>query len=431
MGLLQAAQNAIGGVMANQWREFYYMDAMADNVLAARANRRVNPRIGGSRVERENLIADGSVIVVGAGQAMIIAEQGRIVEFAAEPGAYVYDASEAPSLLLGDLPRELLSSAFKRFCFKGIAPRDARVYFINTRELTGNNYGTPSPVPYRVVDRNIGLDADISLKCYGVYSYRIVNPIVFYENVCGNVPAVFTRDRLEETMRAELITALMPAFGKLSEAGVRYSSLPAHATDFAAALNAALSEKWLALRGISVVSVSVKSVRASDEDEAMLRELQRKAVLRDPNMAAATLVDAQADAMRSAARNAGGAIVGFASVEAAARAGGANAAQLYALNKNQPGAEWICACGSRQSGSFCSECGRPKPAAAGAEARGWRCNKCGALNKGRFCTECGSKKPAGALQYRCDKCGWTPPDPTRPPKFCPECGDPFGDEDIV
>ena len=121
-----------------------------------------------------------------------------------------------------------------------------------------------------------------------------------------------------------------------------------------------------------------------------------------------------------------------------AMGGGFNAAQqFYAAGVQQqqaqqdqpaqkPADTWKCACGAEAHGNFCPECGAKKPV-----AEGWTCAKCGAVNKGKFCTECGEKKPAGVPQYRCDKCGWEPEKGAKPPKFCPECGDPFDDGDIV
>ena len=436
MGLIHAALGAASGVLSDQWKEYFYCDALPNNVLAVKGRKKVSGR--SSNRGDDNIISNGSVIAVADGQCMLIVEQGKIVDVCAEPGEYVYDSSTEPSVFagkLGDSIIEVFKNIGKRFTFGGQAPKDQRVYYFNTRELTGNKYGTPSPVPFRVVDKNIGLDIDIAIRCFGEYSLRLSNPLLFYTNVCGNVGANYTVDRLEGQMKAELLTALQPAFARISDMGIRYSSLPGHTMELADALNEVLSPKWRDLRGIEIVSFGVSSVKASEEDEAMIKELQRNAAFRDPNMAAAHLVGAQASAMQSAAKNEGGAAMAFMGMNMAQQAGGVNAQGLYQMGRQQaaaaPAAEaegWTCpACGRKATGKFCPECGAKKP----EPAQGWTCSACGAVNKGKFCSECGAKKPAGALQYKCDKCGWEPADPGKPPRFCPECGDPFDENDQI
>ena len=256
--------------------------------------------------------------------------------------------------------------------------------------------------------------------------------------MCGNVEDAFTRDQIDGQMKTELLTALQPAFARISELGVRYSALPGHTTELAAALNEALSDKWSDLRGIVIVSVGVSSVTASPEDEKMIKELQRNAAFRNPNMAAAHLVGAQAQAMQDAANNEGGAFAGFMGMNMAQNSGGASAQQLFNMGAQQqhqpaptpapaaPAGSWKCACGHVNTGKFCMECGAKKP----EPEVGWTCTACGAVNKGKFCQECGAKKPAGEKLYRCDKCSWEPKDPAHPPKFCPECGDIFDEDDV-
>ena len=443
MGLIAAGLNAVGGTLASQWKEYFYVDALPDDVLAAKAVKKTKGRFGGSRFEDDNVISDGSVIAVADGQCMMIVDQGKIVDFCAEPGEYVFDLGGEPSLFYGAFDGEkamaLLKETFDRFSFGGQAGRDQRVYFFNTKEILGNKYGTPSPVPFRVVDANIGLDVDISIRCFGEYSYRITNPMLFYTNVCGNVEGDYTRDQIDSQLKSELLTALQPAFAKISEMGIRYSALPGHTLEIAEALNEVLSEKWANLRGVEIVSFGVNSVKASDEDEAMIKELQKNAVFRNANMAAAHLVGAQAQAMQDAAKNQGGAFTGFMGMNMAQQGGGMNAAQLFQMGAQQqaqapqqgapvqPSANaWTCTCGATATGKFCPECGakRPEP----QPSVGWTCT-CGAVNAGKFCPECGAKRPAGAPVYRCDKCGWQPADPMHPPKFCPECGDSFDEGD--
>ena len=433
MGLLKAALGAAGSALGDQWKEYFYCDAIPETVLAVKGRKRVSGRSSNTRGS-DNLITTGSLIAVADGQCMMIVEQGKVVEFTAEPGEFTYDTSTEPTVFAGDLGSSILETfktVGKRFTFGGDTAKDQRVYYFNLKELVGNKYGTPSPVPFRVVDSNIGLDVDISIRCFGEYSYRISDPLLFYTNVCGNFADSFDRAQLDGQLKTELLTALQPAFARISEMGIRYSALPGHTLELSDALNEVLSKKWRDLRGIEIVSFGVSSVKASEEDEAMIKEMQRNAAFRNPGMAAAHLVGAQAAAMQNAAKNTGGAAMAFMGMNMAQQAGGFNTQSLFEMSQSQqqaaapapaPGS-WKCACGSVATGKFCPECGAKKP------ETGWKC-ACGAVNKGKFCSECGAKKPAAEPLYRCDKCGWEPEDPAHPPRFCPECGDPFNDQDI-
>jgi len=434
MGLLKAGAGAIGGVLADQWREFFYCDSLEADVLVAKGEKRIGGRSSNKKGD-DNIISNGSIISVNEGQCMIIVESGEVVDLCAEAGEFVYDKSSEPSIFYGGLGEGIKNSfkeIGKRFTFGGDTGKDQRVYYFNIKEIMGNKYGTPSPVPFRVVDNNVGLDIDIAIRCHGEYSYKITNPMLFYKNVCGNVDYVYGRENLDAQLKSELLTALQPAFAQISGMGIRYSALPGHTMEIANALNGILSSKWRDLRGIEIVVFGVSAVNASEEDEKMIKELQRNAAFRNPTMAAAHMVGAQAQAMQDAAKNEGGmgAMGGFFGVNMAQNAMGNSATNLFAMGQQQqaqqpPVSGWSCSCGfSGNTGKFCSECGKPQPV-----SEGWSCS-CGALNKGKFCSECGKPKPAGALLYKCDKCGWEPEDPANPPKFCPECGDPFNEQDI-
>lgn len=422
MGLIKAVKSAVSTVMADQWREYFYCDALDNDILATKGKKRVSGR-GSNTKGEENIISNGSVVAVNEGQCMIIVDQGKVVEFCAEAGEFIYDTSSEPSLLYGNFG-ESLGDTFeiigRRITFGGDTAKEQRVYFFNTKEIMGNKYGTASPIPFRVVDTNIGLDVDITLRCNGEYSYKITDPLLFYKNVCGNITGSFMKSEIESQLKTELLTALQPAFARISEMGVRYSSIPKHTEELVGILNRELSAKWSDLRGISMVSFGVNSVKAPEADEAMIKELQRTAVYRNPNMAAATLVNAQADAMRAAASNkTAGPMMAFAGMNMANMAGGMNANALFSMGQQQTagasGMQQGMAGGQGGSGS--------------GNVTGWVCS-CGQVNKGKFCSECGQKKPAGEALYRCDKCGWEPEDPKNPPRFCPECGDPFNEDDI-
>ena len=461
MGLIKAGIGALGGTLADQWKEFFYCESMPKEVLVTKGQKRVGGRSSNTKGS-DNIISNGSGIAVADGQCMIIVEQGKVVEVCAEPGEFTYDTSTEPSIFAGNLGesiKETFKTIGKRFTYGGDTGKDQRVYYFNTKELIDNKFGTPNPIPFRVVDSKIGLDLDVSVRCSGVYSYKIADPLLFYTNVCGNVEKEYSRDELDSQLKTEFVSALQPAFGRLSDLELRPNQIVTHNTDLENAMNAALSEKWGALRGLKVVSIAIGSVTLPDEDAEMIKQAQRVAIMRDPTMAAATLVGAQADAMKTAAGNQAGAMTGFMGMGMAMNAGGGmNTQNLFAMGQQQeqakqqapaagewkcacgtavsgkfcpncgakkpepqPAADtWKCSCGAEAAGKFCPECGKPKP----ADAAGWTCS-CGTVNQGKFCQNCGAKKPEGAPVYRCGKCGWEQEDMTKTPRFCPECGAPI------
>ena len=488
MGLIKAGMGAVGGVLGDQWKEFIYCESLKPDVLVAKGRKRTSSRGRSSNTSSEdNIISNGSTIAINDGQCMIIVENGKVVEICSEPGEFVYDASTEPSLFADGLNMQSVKNVFaqigKRFTYGGDPGKDQRVYYFNTKEIIGNKYGTASPIQFRIVDQRIGLDVDIPIRCFGEYSYKITNPILFYTNVCSNVENEYLRSEIDGQLKSELLGALNVAFGVMSEKGVRYSALPAHAEEIGDQLNEVLSKKWRDLRGIEVVSFGVSSVKASEEDEKYIRDLQ---ALSNPNARASFLTGATGAAMQTAAANEGGAMMGFmgmgmAGMQGANMMNGINqqmgyppqggypgAPQGYPQQggypgapqgmagaapaapagwtcscgqsgntgkfcagcgkpKEEPKAGWTCSCGhAGNTGKFCAECGKPQQAAAPA---GWTCS-CGTVNQGKFCANCGSKKPADAPIYKCDKCGWVPPDPKNPPRFCPECGDLFDERDI-
>ena len=437
MGLIKAAFGSVGGVLADQWKDYFYCDSMPADVLMTKGHKRNSGRSSNTKGS-DNIISNGSVININEGQCMIIVESGKIVDLCAEPGEFTYDTSTEPSIFQGDLKgniSEVFAQMGKRFTFGGEAPKDQRIYFFNTKEIMGNKYGTPSPVPFRVVDQRAGIDIDIGLRCFGEYTFKVINPMILYKNVAGNVEGDFTRQMMESQMRSELLTALLPAFARISAMGIRYSAVPGHTKELADILREELVPTWGDRMGIEIQKIGMSSIKANEEDEAMIKDMQRAAAYTDPNLAMAYTVASRGKAMQDAANNAAGAATGFMGLGMMnGMAGDGTMQTLYQMQQNQAAAQpapapqpaangWTCSCGAVNTGKFCAECGSPKP------AEGWTC-ACGTVNKGKFCAECGSPKPAGAVQYKCDKCGWEPEKGVTPPKFCPECGDRFDEGDI-
>ncbi len=441
MGLIAAAVGAVSNTLKDQWKEFFYCDSLDNEVLFTRGVKMNTKNNKGN----DNVITNGSKVVVADGQCALIVEDGRVVEICAEPGGYIYDNTVAPTVFAGGFGKGLVASfkkAVENFTYGGTAANYQRIYYFNTREIIGNMFGTQNPIPFRIYDRNIGLDIDISVRCNGTYTFRITDPMAFYSNIGtiggGNYDR-FSKGSIDAQLRSEFLHALQPAFAKISEKGVRPSALPGMTDDLRDAMNEALSQKWAGTRGIVLADISINSITIPKEDEELIKQAQRAAINRDPSMAAASIVTAQSQAMQDAAKNPAGAMQGFMGMGFAQQAGGVNPAQLFGMAQQQQAAapapapapaaapaanSWTCSCGAVNTAKFCSECGSPKP----APAEGWTCS-CGTVNQGKFCMNCGAKKPAGAPMYKCDKCGWVPEDPAHPPKFCPECGDVFDEND--
>lgn len=401
MGLILTTLNAAGSTLSDQWKEYFYCDAIPADTICVKGHKKTSGF--GSNRGNDNIISDGSVIAVADGQCLVIVEQGKVVDICAEPGEYKYDSKTTPSIFTGKSLSSSVKDVFaqigKRITFAGETGTDQRVYFFNTKEIPGMKYGTASPVPFRVLDQRAGIDLDISLKAFGEYSIKISDPILFYTNVCSNVSEVYKVSDIEDQMRSELLTALQPAFARIGAAGVRYSEIPAHTLELAEALNDELSKKWRDQRGIEIVSFGISSIKADEEDEKMIKQMQKDAAYTNANLAGAAIVGAQAQAMRDAANNANGAAMGFVGLNAAQASGGVNANVLLNQQPAQPAqpaapvtpaAGWTCPkCGTANTGNFCTNCGEANPANAK-----WICPKCNTENTGNFCNNCGEKKPA-------------------------------------
>jgi len=440
MGLIKALTGAVGGVLADQWKEFFYCDALDADTLVVKGQKRITSRSSNTK-GNDNIISNGSGIAVADGQCMIIVDQGKVVEFCAEPGQFTYDTSSEPSIFAGSLGQSIINT-FKtigrRITYGGDTGRDQRVYYFNLKEITDNKFGTASPIPFKVViSEQLGYRLTVDLKMNGVYSYKLSDPILFYTNVCGNVAEAYKRDQIDAMLKAELIKAMQPALARLSAKGVSYDQVPAYADEICDALNEELVDDW-GKRGIVVFSMNIGVPSVPEEQRKKITDWEENAMSLDPNVRAARMVGGTITAMNTAAANENGAMNGMLGL-GMATAGGLTASSLFVNPTGVQGAPapqggaapaapaangWTCPkCGTVATGRFCTECGTKKPEAAGS----WTCS-CGQVNTGKFCSECGNPKPKTA-NYRCNKCGWQPEDPTKPPKFCPQCGDPFTAED--
>ncbi|MBQ7146967.1 MAG: SPFH domain-containing protein [Lachnospiraceae bacterium] len=409
MGLINAALGALNSSLADQWKEYFYCEALDKDVLLTKGVKKTgttNTLFGGSNNKgSDNIITNGSGIAVADGQAMIIVDDGEVVEFCAEPGRFIWDSSSEPSIFTGNL-WESIKDTFKligkRLSYGGETGHDQRIYYFNTKELLDNKFGTPNPIPFRIVDSKVGIDLDVSLRCAGVYSYRIADPLLFYSKVCGNVPREYNRAELDNQLKSEFISALQPALAKLSAMEMRPNEILLHNTAVEKAMNEALDEKWGQLRGLEVVSVAFSTVTLPEEDQERIKQLQTAATLSNPGLGAGFMTASVGQAMNTAAANEGGAVAGLMGMGMTMNTAGSQISNMYAMGQQAaqaaqaapaaaPAAEgWTCpTCGTVSGGNFCPQCGTKKP----APPAGWICPTCQAENKGNFCAQCGTRKP--------------------------------------
>jgi len=356
MGLIKAVLNSATSVIADTWKDYFVCDSLQDNVLMVKGVKK-----GSGLFDKNDVITNGSGIVVADGQCALIVDDGIVVEVANEPGSYTFDTTKSPSIFDGGLQglKDTFKLMIERFTYEGVTNRSQSVYYVNTKELPGFMYGTASPIPFKVSDPSINLNnMEVQLKCNGEYSIKITNPILFYKNVAGNADTYY-KDSLESIMKSEFLTALQPAIAKLSQNGVAmYSDIPLHTFELADSLNEVLSNKWSNNRGISIVTVGINAITPRDEDLAKIQNLQEAASLRDPSAAASALAAAQAQAMRDAAKNEAGAAMGFMNVNMAQ---GASQTISTLFEQGQSQAKAFCPyCGAQipQDASFCPKCGK-------------------------------------------------------------------------
>ena len=345
MGLIKAVTGSVIGTILDTWKDYFVCDSLDNDTLMVRGTKK---GYGGSN----DVITNGSGIVVNEGQCALVIEEGNILEVAAEPGSYTFDSSLSPSIFDGGL--EGLKNSFKeaveRFTFGGEVNKSQRVYYVNTKEIMDNRFGTPTPIPFRVVfDKATGSEVEIAVRCNGEFTFRIVDPVIFYQRVAGNKAARFEKEDLISIMKSEMLDALNPTFGKLSDLGIRYSELPVHTTEIKEALREGLKTRWLENRGIVLDSITINSVTIPEADAEKIKNIQFAAVNKDPSMANATIVTATADALRDAAKNPNGAATGFMNVNMANNTG---ASLLQQTGGTQPAA------------GYCPFCGQPLPAGA-------------------------------------------------------------------
>lgn len=421
MGIIKAIASAVGGGLADSWLEVLEVDNMTDTtVLTSGVKVRKNDKRSANKRGTEDLISNGSIIHVGENQFMMLLDGGKVIDYSAEPGYYKVDLSATPSLFNGQLGASIAES-FSRIKFGGVPSAKQTVLFINLQEIKGIKFGTRAPINYFDAFYN----SELFLRAHGTYSIKIVDPLKFYAEAVGKSSRRVDINDINEQYLNEFLEALQSAINRMSADGIRISYVTGKAQELSRYMAEALDEGWRAMRGMEVQAVGLASISYDDESKELINLRNRGAMLSDPTIREGYVQGAVAEGLKNAGSNPNGAATAFMGMGMGMAGAGNFMGAASATNAQQMAAQreaaaaaapaapadgWTCSCGKVNTGKFCSDCGKPKPA-----DDTWTCT-CGKVNTGKFCSDCGAKRPEADWVCSCGHKNGAAA------KFCSNCG---------
>lgn len=430
MGIIRAAAAAIGGSLADQWLEVIEAGDMGDQTVFTSG---VMIRRGSNTKGTPDTVSNGSVIHVYPNQFMMLVDGGKVVDYTAEEGYYTVNNSSLPSLFNGQFG-DTLKESFQRVKYGGSTPTLQKVFFVNLQEIKGIKFGTRNPINYFDQFYN----AELFLRAHGTYSIKVTDPLKFYSEVIPKNRGKVEIQSINEQYLNEFLEALQSSINQMSADGIRISYVASKGRELGKYMSETLDEDWTQTRGMEIQSVGIASISYDEESQKLINMRNQGAMLSDPSVREGYMQGAIARGLEAAGSNANGAMAGFMGMGVGMTGAGgymAGASQMnyQQMQMNQPGygqpgamgygqqpgqapgagygqqpgqamgygqqtgfgpggagsgqsGTWICGCGAENTGKFCGECGRPRPAQGP-----WTCS-CGAVNTGKFCGECGKPR---------------------------------------
>lgn len=376
MGLIRAALNSVSSTLGDQFKEFVTCPAIEKDVLIQRGI--VNHGKGNSNPS-EGIISNGSGIVVPKGMAMMIVDNGEVVEFTAEAGTYTFDKSTEPSIFTGELGKSIIDTIKtigKRITYGGQTARDQRVYYVNTLVIAGNKFG--SPQPKKITDEKYGM---LEVTFFGEYAFQVVDPVLLVQNVIGANP----KDTLTygEIIGSQLKSKFVEQFTQavsvvMRKNKVSFGDMGLYGSDISEEMNHVLDDSWKSKYGLVITDVAIGDINLTEASMQRVNKVDDASIFSNKDLQSGLMASATADAMKAAASNENGAMMGFAGMNMASSTG---ASVISAINSSNVEAKSNNADVHNEANSnnnssdipkFCSECGTP-------------------TNGGKFCSNCGHK----------------------------------------
>ena len=379
MGLIKAVTSSVSSGFGDQFKEFIDCPEVAGNVLIQRG--RVNHG-DGNKNPSEGIITKGSQIVVPEGMAMMIVDNGAIADFSAEPGIYTYEQSSEPTVFDGGFfkgIKDTIKTIGRRITYGGQPAHDQRVYYVNTKVMMGNKFG--SPQPKKITDEKYGT---LEVTFFGEYAVRVIDPAILVAEVIGTNPKdTITYDEVVGSqLKAKFVEKVTVAISNvMRNKKVSFGDMGLYGSDISDEMNKCLDDSWKKQYGLEITDVAMGDINLTEESMNRVSRIDDAKIFSDPSMQSGLMASASAQAMENAAANEGGSMMGFMGMGMANQAG---ATMINAVNQNmqaqnaqpmQPGApvagavqtnntntdqspKFCSNCGAKLTGKFCSNCGK-------------------------------------------------------------------------
>ena len=303
MGLIKAAKSAIGSTMHDQWKEAIRCEDMNNEVLMVK------------KTTPTGVITNKSTIIVAPGQCAIIYDNGRVLDATAEEGVFEFDTSSSPSFFAGEFGKTF-KEMWERFTYDGASSKQQAVFFFNIKEIIDNKFGTAAPIPFQDWSHpipnqmtNTITPLRVQIKCYGKYTFKIINPALFMKELAGTAD-IYIKEQLSEQVRTEVLAAFQNVANELGteKHKVPVLEMPSQTDEIKQMMDEDIFDADIRKRGIAILSFAVESVTLDEESKKKIDDYELSS---NAYMQQGKLVGAYANAVEGAANNSNGAMNGF------------------------------------------------------------------------------------------------------------------------
>jgi len=329
MGLIKALTTSVSSGLGDQFKEYVSCPEMDSDTLVQRG---IVHHGEGNTNPSENIISNGSAIMVPESTAMMVVENGKILEFCAEAGTYTFNSGTEPSIFTGKLGTSIIDTVknmWSRTTLGGQTGNDQRVYYVNLLSIVGNNFG--SPQPKKITDDKYGM---LEVTFFGEYAIKVENPVILVQNIIGSnaKDTVLFSDILEGQFKTKFVEKITQAITVvMRKHKVPFGDIGMYGTDISNEMNNLLDEDLFQKYGIRISDVAIGDINLTEESMLRVSKIDDATIFGDARLQSGLMATAGAEALKNAASNEGGAMIGIAGMNMMNNAG---ANMMGAVNQN-------------------------------------------------------------------------------------------------